>query len=260
MACTATATRSIRQEVVSILEMHRHDTVSLSPNRPNIMYIIVKRRTDLETDFQELLSTLRKKLIASPRVIVYCKTLLYCADLFSHFSYEMGSSQYYPPGAPELSDNRLFGMFHASSPQHSKDVIVKSLLDPHGKVRLVFASVAMGMGIDLRGVNTVLHYGAPSNIEDYFQASGRAGRRGDSAQSIVYWTPADCPMRKEPSTAHHREVNDIRQYVENSTVCRRKWLLDYFDPKSSKPGDDPTVCCDVCAAMTVQQQTPAHTD
>ena len=42
-----------------------------------------------------------------------------------------------------------------------------SLQDCHG---VVFASVAMGMGIDLHGVDTIIHYGAPSSIEDYFQA------------------------------------------------------------------------------------------
>ena len=98
-----------------------------------------------------------------------------CADLFSRFSYEMGKSQYYPPSAPELSENRLFGMFHASTPQHSKDVIMGRLQDCHGTDRVVFAGVAMGMGIDLHGVNTILHYGAPSSIEDYFQSSGRRG-------------------------------------------------------------------------------------
>ena len=61
----------------------------------------------------------------------------------------MGKSQYYPPSAPELRENRLFGMFHASTPQHSKDIIMGSLQDCHGTVRVVFASVAMGMGIDL---------------------------------------------------------------------------------------------------------------
>ena len=57
----------------------------------------------------------------------------------------------------------------------------------------MFASVAMGMGIDLHGViDTIIHYGAPSSIEDYFQASGRRGQCGDSAYSIVYRTPKDC--------------------------------------------------------------------
>ena len=37
-----------------------------------------------------------------------------------------------------------------------------SLQDCHGTVRVVFASVAMGMGIDLHGVDTIIHYGAPS--------------------------------------------------------------------------------------------------
>ena len=72
--------------------------------------------------------------------------------------------------------NRLFGMFHASTPQYSKDATMESLQDCHGTVRVVFASVAMGMGIDLHGVDTIIHLGAPSSIEDYFQASGRRGR------------------------------------------------------------------------------------
>ena len=42
-----------------------------------------------------------------------------------------------------------------------------SLQDCHGTVRVVFASVAMGMGIDLHGVDTIIHYGAPSSIEEY---------------------------------------------------------------------------------------------
>ena len=81
----------------------------------------------------------------------------------------MGISQYYPPGAPELSVNRLFGMFHAKTPQRKKDNIVRSLQDPNGVVRVVFARVAIGMGVDLQGVKSILHYGAPSSIEDYFQ-------------------------------------------------------------------------------------------
>ena len=121
----------------------------------------------METDFSESLSTLKEKQKDTLRVVVYCRTLMICADLFFRFSYETGKSQYYPPSAPELSENRLFGMFHASTPQHSKDVIMESLQDCH--VRVVFASVAMGMGIDLQAVDTIIHYGTPSSIEDYFQ-------------------------------------------------------------------------------------------
>ena len=122
------------------------------------MYV-ERRTTDLETDFSESLSTLKEKQKDTLRVVVYCRTLMICADLFSRFSYEMGKS------------------------------LMGSLQDCHGTVRVVFASVAMEMGIDLHGVDTIIHYGAPSNIEDYFQASGRRGQSGDSAYSIAYQTP-----------------------------------------------------------------------
>ena len=79
-------------------EMSEVVTVKLSPNRSNIMYV-ERRRTDLETDFSESLSTLKEKQKDTLRVVVYCRTLMICADLFSRFSYEMGKSQYYPPSA-----------------------------------------------------------------------------------------------------------------------------------------------------------------
>jgi ATP-dependent DNA helicase RecQ len=60
-------------------------------------------------------------------------------------------------------------MFHANTPPYNKDVILKSLLVPDGVVRIVFATVALGMGIDLRDVNTVIHYGVPQSVEEYFQ-------------------------------------------------------------------------------------------
>ena len=53
------------------------------------MYV-ERRRTDLETDFSESLSTLKEKQKDTLRVVVYCRTLVVCANMFSHFSYEMG--------------------------------------------------------------------------------------------------------------------------------------------------------------------------
>ena len=57
-------------------------TVKLSPNHSNIMYV-ERRRTGLETDFSESLSTLKEKQKDTLRVVVYCRTLMICADLFS---------------------------------------------------------------------------------------------------------------------------------------------------------------------------------
>lgn len=253
MACTATATRDVYKEVILALEMRDSIKISVSPNRPNIFYQ-VKIRTEIESDFSDMVSSLRANLINTPRVIVYCQSLDKCSALYAHFLHELGPSSYYPPGAPHLSDYRLFGMFHSGTPQYNKDIILKSLVEREGVVRVVFATVALGMGVNFHTVNSVIHYGAPSSIDDYFQESGRAGRSGDPAKSTVYWKRRDCPVRKEPITTHHDEVIAVREYLENVTSCRRKWLLAYFDPGCAKLECDPLLCCDICAASETGQQ------
>ena len=250
MACTATASKSVKEEVIDSLEMSGCVEVTASPDRPNIYYE-VKPRTDIDTDFVSLVTTLREKAVNTPRVLVYCQSLDTCADLYAHFHYELGEASYYPPGSPHLSDYRLFGMFHASTPQHNKDVILKSLLVPDGVVRVVFATVALGMGVDIQDVNTVIHYGAPQSLEDYFQESGRGGRSGVNAVSTIFWLPKDCPVKKEPTSLRDHELIAVRRYVENVTLCRRKWLLDYFDVHLDV---EPSRCCDNCSNKTAMSK------
>ena len=178
---------------------------------------------------------------------MYVTSLNTCADLYAHFHWELGSSSYYPEGAPQVPANRLFGMFHSDTPQHNKDFILRSLKEPGGVVRVVLCTVSLGMGVDLKGVNSIVHYGAPQSLEDYFQESGRGGRqRGDRANSVVYWKPVDCPVRKEPSTQREHEVIEVRNYLESTSECRRVILLAYFDPSLAKRGQDPSRCCDIC--------------
>lgn len=95
-----------------------------------------------------------------------------------------------------VSSNRLFGMFHACTPPHNKEVILRSLQKEDGVVRVVFATIALGMGVNLVGLNTIYHYGAPRSIDDFVQESGRAGRSGEQAKAVVYWKPSDAPLKK----------------------------------------------------------------
>ena len=126
---------------------------------------------------------------------------------------------------------------------------MNSLTKLDGVVRVVFATVALGMGVNLRDVNTIIHYGAPQSIEDYFQESGRGGRSGHPAQSTIYWKPTDCPLRQILSSTRDHEVAAVRHYIENVTTCRRKWLLEYFDTSFTSSVQTPTNCCDVCAKI-----------
>ena len=246
LACTATATKSIREEVLKSLDMYDCDFVFTSPDRPNIFYE-VRPRTEIDLDMKPFLCSLKNDLVKAPRVIVYCKSLNLCADLYAHFMAELGDDAYFPAHSQteKIIANRLIGMFHSRTTDNNKDLLLKSLTIPDGKVRIVFATSALGMGIHMTDVNTIVHYGAPSSIDDYFQSSGRGGRSGSEARSIVFWIPHDCPLRKNPKTTRDNEVVSVRNYLENAT-CRRSWLLKYFDPFLTS-NVTPAHCCDICA-------------
>ena len=108
--------------------------------------------------------------------MVYCQSLDTCASLYTHFLQALQDASYYPPGAEHVSDNRLFAMFHSCTDEHNKRVVVSSLSQTDGVVRVVFATMALGMGVDFKSLDYIIPYGAPRSLEDYIQESGRAGR------------------------------------------------------------------------------------
>jgi len=55
-----------------------------------------------------------------------------------------------------------------------------------GKLRIVVATVAFGMGINKSDIRAIIHYNAPKNFENYVQEMGRAGRDGLPAHCHVF--------------------------------------------------------------------------
>ena len=108
--------------------------------------------------------------------MVHCQSLDTCASLYTHFLQALQDASYYQPGAEHVSDNRLFAMFHSCTDEHNKRVVVSSLSQTDGVVRVVFATMALGMGVDFKSLDYIIPYGAPRSLEDYIQESGRAGR------------------------------------------------------------------------------------
>ena len=143
MKCISTATNSIIKEVVLTLEMWEFVTVCLSLDQRNILYE-VKTRAEPETDFSDPLSIPREKLVSTPRVICLlpnCDDV--CSFVCSLQLWNFNDRYYHPP--PHPCGNRLLGMFNASTPKHSIDVIMQTLMGPCGVVRIV----CKGMGVDL---------------------------------------------------------------------------------------------------------------
>ncbi len=244
---TPTVTNEMRKEVIVKLDMKGCKYVFQSPNKANIMYNVCRRST-VEADLGHILDDVRDHGVSANRVIIYCRSLNVCSHLYAHFLYELQHKSYHPHGAEEISDNRLFGMFHSNTPQHNKEVILSSMSKEDGVVRVVFATNSLGMGVNFVGLNTTVHYGAPRSIEDYFQESGRAGRNDQQATSTIFWAPLDVPKHKDLSKAQSADMAKMRIYLENVTDCRRCILLSHFDSAlvSNLSDRDPLTCCDNC--------------
>ena len=84
-----------------------------------------------------------------------CRSLNIIGDSYCHFLYTLGTDSYHPPGAEEISENRLFGMYHANAPEHNREVIQVSMQDAHGTVHIASTTVTLGKGVNLVGVKAL---------------------------------------------------------------------------------------------------------
>ena len=95
------------------------------------------------------------------------------------------------------------------------------------------------MGLDVKSVNMVVHYGACNYLDDYLQESGCAGRQpGEQCHAIV--------MKYKQCLGSKSITQCMKEFITTKT-CRRKFLLQPFTDDIPKSGDHN--CCDNCAAQ-----------
>ena len=79
---------------------------------------------------------------------------------------------YYPPNADALPENRLFTQFYAHQTRAMREQILQELALPTSKVRVIFVTVSVGMGVDIPSIRQVIYVGPPVPFVNIFKKQG----------------------------------------------------------------------------------------
>lgn len=240
LALTATATERVRQDILQQLDLHDPIVHIASFNRANLAYEVRKKD---KNSYGELVDLLRE--IPGESVIIYC---------LSRSGVEKLSADLSSDGILNLPYHA--GLTNALRSEHQERFI-------RDDVPVLVATVAFGMGIAKPDVRAVIHYDLPKNLEGYYQESGRAGRDGQPAKCVLFFSYGD-RMRVEyvigqksdeqQQAIASRQLQQVVSYCDSSQ-CRRHLLLSYF-------GEDlpDANCnnCDNCLVATVAEDRTAE--
>jgi superfamily II DNA helicase RecQ len=243
LAMTATATRNDIQCILNSLGLKKCKCIVANPDRKNITYKkIFCKGKDVDA-IQSILIPIARGLleekIAYPLTIVYISLRL-CGFAYKLFEHVLGNEQYFPPGSTSIPCNRLFAQFHAPQTTQMKEEILKQLCSGESVVHVVFATVAIGMGVDIPDIREVIHIGPPSTVKAYFQETGRAGRDGKPSTARLYYNNRDVAKNRVGMQ------DDMRAFCTSNNICLRKLLLESLDYKQNIFVKPLQLCCGVC--------------
>lgn len=112
-----------------------------------------------------------------------------------------------------------------------------------GEKHIIVATSALSMGVDVREVDLVIHFNMPLSLMDYYQMSGRAGREGQKARSILLHNPDDYYTNraligniedKNAKKQAKRRLDKMKEFYEDTKHCMVKTMLATLGDTSAK--------------------------
>eukprot|EP01117_Protostelium_nocturnum_P003645 TRINITY_DN1492_c0_g1_i1.p1 TRINITY_DN1492_c0_g1~~TRINITY_DN1492_c0_g1_i1.p1 ORF type:complete len:586 (-),score=202.94 TRINITY_DN1492_c0_g1_i1:1396-3153(-) len=237
MALTATATKKVQDDIISILGLSNPFISRTSFDRPNIHYQ-VRYKDVLSNTFNDI-----KEFIAQQEAnenvgslcgIVYCQKRETCDDIAQRLTESGLSSSSYHAGLNDSQRTQTLTKWIAN------------------EIKIIVATIAFGMGIDKPDVRFVIHMCLPKTLEGFYQESGRAGRDGKPSQSLLYYSTDDKGLQqylisnshqKNPSAAEsgQKALMSMVDYCMSKS-CKRQKILAYFGESAPKSCNN----CDSC--------------
>ena len=168
---------------------------------------------------QAMLTPIAKALLEQN--IDYTVTIVYiplrlCGFAYKLFEHALGVAQYFPHGSPSIPANRLFAQFRAPQTKEMKEEILNQLCSGRSVICVLFATVAIGMGVDIPNIRQV---GPPYTVKAYFQETGRAGRDGKRSMACLYYNNRDIAKNRTGMEGK------MRNFCSSDEKCLRKLLL-----------------------------------
>lgn len=209
LCLTATANQQTIESVVTKMEIK--ELIKSTSLRPKNLCVTISR--DCQDVYRSLVDYLNSEQVRKLKgVLVYCRTRKLSTEAFNFLT----------------NSGFRVAMFHAGLEQKEKTQLLQDFRTC--KIRVVVATIALGMGLDFENLDCVVHINMPKSVESYVQEIGRAGRRGKRAYTHMFLHRNDYFTERNYILAEGIEYEGIRTFLNKlqyyTRTCAREAARD----------------------------------